>query len=675
MRLFRLCLAVAVSLSVASCSATSDGGSAGADTNYTPGGTDPPPAAPAAGGQGTHWTSAYPQFFDVVRGKDLYVAVGELGNIHTSPDGQTWTPRWTGVRWSLFGVTWNGEKYVAVGDEGAILTSSDGITWQSQAPITLSSRKFSAVAWNGKQFCAVGPGGLSAASTDGITWKANLIGGGVTVGPHYYDVTVMGDQFIAVGQNIALSKDCLTWSGSGHGFSGDTILTSVAWSAKLQRVVAGGHTQTAAVIYSSSDAAEWTPHILAGTEAVSGHEGSVQDIAWSEPLSKFVAVGNALYDRTALIGASVGNAGDMPTLAFTSPDGLAWTPGTAPSGGTGLSAVSCGASCVAVGEIGNVFASPDGSAWTAIRQLHTPGRYFVDVAWGNGQFVAVGGAGTIATSTDGWTWTPRESGTKVDLGRILWSGTQWITASSNRPGGFVLTSPDAITWTQHSTGDSQLGAITGLAWTGRHFVAADIDGFIGTSVDGIHWRYLSGGTAVNGAQDPAYLQLHWLGDELVALSSIEQGAIGGVGGTSSTLASTLDGTTWQTELTANGLVTDVVRTVAGFWILTSTSGDSAIRFGMKGYNTAPAGLSGGFVGQITFGLNALAYTGTRLVAVGTNPYAGRNDVPASIYTSDVGSTWQNSWSGTANSLGGIAWNGKVFVAVGGGGYPAIVTSD
>lgn len=52
----------------------------------------------------------------------LFVAVGNLGTVLTSPTGATWTQRTSGVTYDLRGVAWSGQKLVAIGI-GGILTS------------------------------------------------------------------------------------------------------------------------------------------------------------------------------------------------------------------------------------------------------------------------------------------------------------------------------------------------------------------------------------------------------------------------------------------------------------------------------------------------------------------------------------------------------------------------
>jgi hypothetical protein len=65
----------------------------------------------------------------------LFVAVGDLGSIFTSPNGVSWTNRSisTGI---LRSVAWTGYQFIAVGNYGTVpnvyglvVTSNNGINW------------------------------------------------------------------------------------------------------------------------------------------------------------------------------------------------------------------------------------------------------------------------------------------------------------------------------------------------------------------------------------------------------------------------------------------------------------------------------------------------------------------------------------------------------------------
>ena len=62
-------------------------------------------------------------------GDSTFIAVGNAGNIITSPDGKTWTKSKVGTKKHLRGVTYGDGKFVMVGNSGTILTSPEATTW------------------------------------------------------------------------------------------------------------------------------------------------------------------------------------------------------------------------------------------------------------------------------------------------------------------------------------------------------------------------------------------------------------------------------------------------------------------------------------------------------------------------------------------------------------------
>jgi len=85
---------------------------------------------------GLGWSSVAlagnPSMRGVAQGGELFVAVGEMGAIHTSTDGEQWTDHSiAGETGWLGGVAHGGATFVAVGSEGRIFTSADGAAWKS----------------------------------------------------------------------------------------------------------------------------------------------------------------------------------------------------------------------------------------------------------------------------------------------------------------------------------------------------------------------------------------------------------------------------------------------------------------------------------------------------------------------------------------------------------------
>jgi hypothetical protein len=138
-------------------------------------------------------------------GSNLYVVVGDTGNILTSPDNVTWTPQTSGTTHNLKGVCYNFvDLYVTVGEGGIILNSAAGVTWTPAVnPTPVPQYDLYAVVY-GTDFLAVGAHGVCLSAPDGINWVIVsplpiIVAGQGTIG-WYYTVTVAGFQNLGLGR-------------------------------------------------------------------------------------------------------------------------------------------------------------------------------------------------------------------------------------------------------------------------------------------------------------------------------------------------------------------------------------------------------------------------------------------------------------------------------------------
>jgi cysteine-rich repeat protein len=236
---------------------------------------------------------------------------------------------------------------------------------------------------------------------------------------------------------------------------------------------------------------------------------------------------------------------------YSSPDGAYWTKRSLDTDSASSSGSTAGATppvfddsflsvryagdqfCVATGNASLLF-STDGASWA--RQVVEPSFGSQDCAFGHGVFVAVGSPNLIYTSSDTVTWTVATTlgglPSNVIFGDNLFvaylfadhsmysslDGAKWTAAPLGRAyvingvsygsgiftavgeAGTILTSPDAVTWSDHSLpgnavsllGAAALVSAPGAAVTLDAIVIAGenehaSDGALYTAKDHVHW--------------------------------------------------------------------------------------------------------------------------------------------------------------------------------------------
>ena len=160
--------------------------------------------------QAVNWASYYMN--DVSYKNYTYVAVGQLGAIVTSSDGQEWNPSNSGTLNHLYGITSGNGLFVAVGNNGTIVTSINGDSWSlsNVGMFTLND-----ITYGNGLFIAVGSGGVMLLSSDGINWTTIISG----TTKNLLKITYQNNCFIAVGDNgaIVTSFDGINWTAKNSG--------------------------------------------------------------------------------------------------------------------------------------------------------------------------------------------------------------------------------------------------------------------------------------------------------------------------------------------------------------------------------------------------------------------------------------------------------------------------
>lgn len=307
-------------------------------------------------------------------------------------------------------------------------------------------------------------------------------------------VVATGDGFLAVGQQLPpseavayASRDGVTWTPE-PGFAGDeeTVANAVAVAGDGgRRVIVGSH-GSAATAWAGTAAGTWTeapPDVT--LEGPPGGTAVMRAVtAWD---GGFVAVGSRDVDADTRAAA-----------AWTSADGLAWTPAPAGSTWDGAAAFAVAASAdavVAVGEAaGGSIGTADGPgvAWVMGADggwMRVDSPAFADgtlraVAWTGSRFVAAGWSladdrAMTWTSVDGLAWSAAASAPALENrgdairiyglaagpdGSLLAAG--WKSDAGNGS-GVLWTSPDGVAWTRLPDQVAMSGASLSGAAFGR----------------------------------------------------------------------------------------------------------------------------------------------------------------------------------------------------------------
>jgi hypothetical protein len=234
------------------------------------------------------------------------------------------------------------------------------------------------------------------------------------------------------------------WTARGTAFSDGGEGGKAAWGVSSAIFVMTGGSPTADLAY-SADGITWTG--VSAFDAPNG--GNSHDVAWSETLGLFVAVGYNPTTNKSIV---------------TSPDGIAWTPQTNP--------------------------------------LEAALAWMEAVCWSDalGLFIAggpdYGGPGQILlTSPDGVTWSaqtcPRSGGNAIKTIASDPAGNLIAGGTSDLGYAFLMTSSDGVTWTDQA-GVPFGGAVYGLIWSSLYssFLMALGGGYyvLWLSIDlGVNW--------------------------------------------------------------------------------------------------------------------------------------------------------------------------------------------
>ena len=619
----------------------------------------------------------------------LTVAVGQGGEIATTPDGLAWTQRGANQTiWELHGVSFLNNQWFAVGSTTSIFTSSDAVTW-TRLPIP-AANWLNAIGYSAGRYIAVGDQGYIATSLDGDNWVGNTTASGT--GQNLRGIAYANGRWVVVGAGggIRTSTNGTTWttavSGITTSFNGITTLGST--------FIAIGDS---GVILTSVDGLTWTPATSGTTQALRGlcvDRGTAYIVGGNRTILASTdgqtwttrtapSLNNSNYRGITAANGGLFIVGDQGVALF-SPDSVVWNYlpnlafretlfGVASNGisttivGSGGSilqafdpvrAAAAGAPAFAnpvadrsviAGNFASFVASPTGTPPFTYQWLKngspiagaTTDRLSFAAAQpaDNGTYSAVitNAAGTATSNAATLSVTPRpdfawrnplpDGGT---LQSVAYASGRFVAVGT---GSRVLTSPDGITWTLAAT--LPAAVLFGVAGDGNQWIAVGNNGALFTSFDTTTWTPRNPATTAN----------------LRAVISVGNGYL--ACGDNGTLVFSFDGVNWTSRTSG---------TTQALYALAATNG-RYVAVGLAGtLLTSPDGLTWTRVPltnaagtAITSDLLAVSFLNGQFIAAGASGV---------ISASPDGTTWTPRTSAANTStIRGLAYNGTQYVFV------------
>lgn len=250
----------------------------------------------------------------------LYVSCARNGKkIMSSPDGITWTTRTPGSQELLVSTRWGATPAIfLIGCNpqvlGNIMHSVDGITWVTSASQICLGNTVEQIGYNSVagRFLAVGGSTGISISTDGLTWT-NLTLSNPTVNELVEAVWDSTHSVWVIADNVTT-----IW------YSSDPPTGSSWTKVVVNQIVPGG------LIFGNGKL------VMVGQVTVSNARCQVSSdggSTWSleTSLDTSVTWNSVAYDPDNMLFVAVGGGGTTANEIATSPDGITWTPQTAPN--------------------------------------------------------------------------------------------------------------------------------------------------------------------------------------------------------------------------------------------------------------------------------------------------------------------------------------------------------
>ncbi|HEX2862128.1 MAG TPA: immunoglobulin domain-containing protein [Lacunisphaera sp.] len=466
-------------------------------------------------------------------GAGQFVGVGTSGEIVTSPDGATWTPRESGVSAPLTRVVHDGTRFVAIAASN-ILVSSDGAVWTKHpAPAGLRDLVFGNDRFVATSYSSPTDTVRLLVSPDALTWTDT------TVSAQALRVLHANGIFVAIdnaGRTFS-SADGLAWTTAQLPAA---MGTSFFFAAGNDRFLLSSSTGT----YVSTDGSTWREVTAHPVDPGTSQTLTVPKLEGGVAGSAMGFAGGYFYIQQSRYAADA-------YRYYRSADGETWEPVTTMFANADLTTLAAGGGVWVGVERGTlytgpnrrsfaIYSSPNGLSWTA--RSRTPINSYANLVYALGRFFA----GDMVSS-DAVTWVTNPFEPTHAAGDLVFRITSKFH-SDDRPSTVIH--PGATTSVEASADgltsarvDVKITTPRSIAFGAGRYVAVGEGGMVSHSADGFTWTAGTSGATAN------LRAVLFAFDRFVAVGS---------GGT---LLTSPDGLVWSAHTT--GTTIDFVSVAAG----------------------------------------------------------------------------------------------------------------
>ena len=260
-----------------------------------------------------------PDLEDVAYGSNLFVAIGSVGAIYSSPDAITWTlrvpPAGPGAG-TFRAIAYANGRFIAVGYlSSPVIYSDDGITWF--APTVPPTGPCEGIAYGNGVWIAVSSSRTRVSSDNGVTWSTGIVDTALSTAS---DIVFGNGIFCIVTSGTVTTDGNILTTVDGTSIS--NVFTALA--DYFTSIAFGNQTFVAldvnGLVFTSTDATSWTlsRSEIDGSQWASVTFGNGRFIA----VALATGVNNVMYSISGTEWIQISDAPDYSWFGVTYGNGL-----------------------------------------------------------------------------------------------------------------------------------------------------------------------------------------------------------------------------------------------------------------------------------------------------------------------------------------------------------------